>query len=57
MVDLLMLQVVRDLVAIFGVIAGFTYYVLTVRNAQKTRRALLFTQIYSDFTRPENLRL
>ena len=29
------LSVVRDLVAIFGVIAGFSYYVMTVRNARK----------------------
>ena len=29
---------IRDLVAIFGVIAGFSYYVLTVRNAQKGQR-------------------
>jgi hypothetical protein len=29
------LSVIRDLVAIFGVIAGFTYYVLTVRNTRK----------------------
>lgn len=41
MVDLTMLQVVRDLVAIFGVIAGFSYYVLTVRNAQRTRELAL----------------
>ena len=32
------LSVVRDLVAIFGVIAGFSYYVLTVRNAQRSQR-------------------
>jgi hypothetical protein len=32
------ISVIRDLVAIFGVIAGFTYYVLTVRNAQKGQR-------------------
>ena len=38
MVDLAMLQVVRDLVAIFGVIAGLSYYVMTVRNAQKNQR-------------------
>jgi len=37
MVDLAMLQVVRDLVAIFGVIAGFSYYVMTVRNVNKAR--------------------
>ena len=44
MVDLAMLQVVRDLVAIFGVIAGFSYYVMTVRNAQKTRELSLKAQ-------------
>ena len=32
------LSVIRDLVAIFGVIAGFTYYVLTVRNANQNRK-------------------
>ena len=32
------LSVIRDLVACFGVIAGFTYYVLTVRNAQKNQQ-------------------
>jgi len=54
MIDLAMLQVVRDLVAIFGVIAGFTYYVLAVRNTQKnhqlqleTRQAQLFMQIFT----------
>jgi hypothetical protein len=57
MVDLAMLQVVRDLVAIFGVIAGFSYYVMTVRNSQRmqimqleTRQAQLFMQIYSPLT-------
>jgi len=46
MVDLAMLQVVRDLVAIFGVIAGFSYYVLTVRNAQKARQTTTLMQLY-----------
>ena len=32
------ISMVRDLVAIFGVIAGFSYYVLTVRNAQKSQQ-------------------
>jgi hypothetical protein len=32
------LSVVRDLVAIFGVIAGFSYYVLTVRNSQRSQQ-------------------
>lgn len=41
------LSVIRDLVAIFGVIAGFSYYVLTVRNAQKSRQTQMFMPIYS----------
>jgi hypothetical protein len=32
------LSVIRDLLAIFGVIAGFSYYVLTVRNANHSSR-------------------
>jgi hypothetical protein len=32
------LPMVRDLVAIFGVIAGFSYYVLTVRNTQRSQQ-------------------
>jgi len=46
MIDLAMLQVVRDLVAIFGVIAGFTYYVMTVRNAQRSRQAQMLMQLH-----------
>jgi len=41
------LSVTRDLVAIFGVIAGFSYYVLTVRNQNRTRQAQLFMQMYN----------
>jgi len=50
------LSTIRDLVAIFGVIAGFTYYVVTVRNSQRiqkmqleTRQAQLFMQAYNTF--------
>jgi hypothetical protein len=32
------LSFIRDLVAIFGVIIGFCYYVITVRSAQKNQR-------------------
>ena len=32
------ISMIRDLVAIFGVLAGFSYYVLTVRNAQKSQK-------------------
>jgi hypothetical protein len=37
-------SMIRDIVAIFGVMAGFTYYVLTVRNAQRTRELTLKAQ-------------
>lgn len=50
------LSVIRDLVAIFGVITGFSYYVLTVKNAQRnqqqqleTRQAQLFSQYHLRF--------
>ena len=33
------LGMIRDLVTIFGVIAAFTYYALTVRNANEARIA------------------
>ena len=39
------LSVIRDLVAIFGVIAGFTYYYLTVSNASKARKIQLVSRI------------
>jgi len=38
------LSVIRDLVAIFGVIAGFSYYVLTVRNNHKNQELTLKAQ-------------
>ena len=40
------LSVIMDLGAIFGVIPGFTYYVLTVRNAQESRQR---EQVYLRF--------
>jgi len=60
MIDLAMLQVARDLVAIFGVIAGFTYYVIVVRNSQRmqqlqleTRKAQLYMQLFMRITSDE----
>jgi len=61
------LSIIRDLVAIFGVIAGFSYYVLTVRTNQKnqeislksqqlnveTRQAQMFMQIFQRFQEPD----
>jgi len=60
------LTLVKDIVTIVGVIAGFTYYVLTVQATRKnqkhqleTRQAQLFMQIFSlwnnkDFWRDYN---
>ena len=39
------LGMIRDFVAIFGVIAGFSYYVLTVRNASKARKVQTLMQV------------
>jgi hypothetical protein len=61
------LSTIRDLVAIFGVIAGFSYYVLTVRANQRnqelnlkaqqqqleTRQAQMFLNIYQQVTSRE----
>ena len=38
------LSTIRDLVTIFGVIAGFSYYVLTVRNTQRNQKQTLETR-------------
>ena len=43
------LSFVRDLVAIFGVITGLTYYILTVRNTRKARETQIYLSIYSQF--------
>ena len=54
------LSTIRDLVTIFGVIAGFTYYVLTVRSNQRnqqlkleTRQAQLIANVYNQMDTPE----
>ena len=50
------LSIIRDCIAIFGVLAGFSYYVLTVRATRKnqeqqleTRRIQLFMQLANIF--------
>ena len=61
MIDPTTVSMIRDIVAIFGVIAGFTYYVLTVQNTRKnqqlqleTRQAQLYMNIYRDHVSKEN---
>jgi len=56
------LGMIRDIVTIFGVIAGFSYYVMTVRNSQRiqkmqleTRQAGLFMQLFSIYDTKEFL--
>ena len=49
MVDLAVLTMVRDIVAILGVIGGFTYYVMTVRTAQKNQQLSSIYDIMSVF--------
>ena len=43
------LSTIRDIVTIVGVIAGFTYYALTVRHQNQSRGAQLFIEMYRDF--------
>ncbi|TFH14404.1 hypothetical protein E4H04_10290 [Candidatus Bathyarchaeota archaeon] len=45
------LSTIRDLVAIFGVIAGFSYYVLTVRANQRNQELALKAQEQATETR------
>lgn len=60
----IMYQMVLSTFQTIALIVGIAYYLFIMRNSQRnlqmqleTRRAQLFTQIYSDFRRPENLRL
>jgi hypothetical protein len=47
------LSTLRDLVAIFGVVVGFSYYVLTVRNQNKARQTTTVIQLHQHKTSPE----
>jgi hypothetical protein len=51
------LSVIRDLVAIFGVIAGLSYYILTVRNANRARKQTIVDQFHQHFAGQENQRI
>jgi len=44
------LSVIRDLVAILGVIAGFTYYIITVQNQNRTRKAQMLINLQKDLS-------
>ena len=44
------LSVIRDFVAIFGVIAGFSYYILVLRTQIQTRQAQLFSTLSKDLS-------
>jgi len=71
MVDPTVLTMVRDIVAILGVIGGFTYYVMTVRSSQRnqtlslkaqeqaleTRQAQLFMYIYDKWSSREYIKV
>jgi len=61
MVELEVLSIVRDIVAILGVVGGFTYYVMTVKASQRTqkqnletRHAQLFMQFFDRYNTIEN---
>ena len=54
MIELSTLQAVREVVTIVGVIAGLSYYFLTVQNANKSRRVQLALRLASQFQDKEN---
>jgi hypothetical protein len=54
MIELSTLQAVREIVTIVGVIAGLTYYFVTVQNANKSRRIQLALRLASQFQDKEN---
>ena len=44
------ISMIRDLIAIFGVIAGFSYYVMVLRNQNKTRQIQFLMQLSDNYT-------
>ena len=55
MIELSTLQAVREVVTIVGVIAGLSYYFLTVQNANRSRRIHLALRLASSFQDKENM--
>ena len=55
MVDTAVLTMVRDIVAILGVVGGFTYYVMTVRASQRTQQLTLKAQELTQKTQEQAL--
>ena len=51
MVDI---SLIRDIVAIAGVLIALTYYVLTLRNQKRTRQAQLLMELYESYRNPES---
>jgi len=51
------LSFIRDLVAIFGVLAGFSYYVLTVRNANIARKTQAVMNMSNNMFKAESNRM
>jgi hypothetical protein len=50
------LSVIRDLVTIFGVIAGFSYYVMNIMETRRSRRITLTTTLMQHFMTKEGSR-
>ena len=56
MIDPISLQMIRDVVAILGVLAGLSYYIMTVRNQNKSRQAQLLMNLYESYRSKESRR-
>ena len=55
MVDLAAITMVRDIVTILGVVGGFTYYVMTVRNANRARKNQIIMEIRNQLLDKETI--
>ena len=49
MIDPTTVSMIKDVVTMFGIIAGLSYYALTVRHQNQSRGAQLFLEMYRDF--------
>ena len=47
------LSVIRDLVAIASFLIALSYYIINIKNQNKTRRAQLFMNLYDTYRSPE----
>lgn len=51
--NLTLYNIILDIMPILGIVSAIAYYIVISRNANKTRKAQLFMQLYENFQRPD----